>query len=305
MYDAVTGRWLAVDPQHQCHSPYLAMGNNPVMMVDPDGEFFGTLLTGIVDAVNTAFFKGGLDPTSSAARNNAWANYDPTAQGTKTNNAFMIDKGLFIADKDKTFAGQMLQIAKRLTWQLPTTLAGNFYSHGVNLTGNVERVHYFHGATVMYKDRKTYGAVSIGGYIHMSDRDRDGNIRNTDYGNALLLHEYGHYLQEQYYGPLTIGSGISSGISAFKSKRGIGNHDHDKSWFEQDANWRSNTYFTRKNEFNNFKVSLSNGSTISAQENFESRFPNQRGSSQFLFFNPFTFIPYFVYNIFDSTHRWW
>jgi RHS repeat-associated protein len=39
MYDAVTGRWLAVDPQHQYHSPYLAMGNNPMMMVDPDGEF--------------------------------------------------------------------------------------------------------------------------------------------------------------------------------------------------------------------------------------------------------------------------
>lgn len=37
-YDAALGRWFGVDPQNQFASPYLAMGNNPVMMVDPDGE---------------------------------------------------------------------------------------------------------------------------------------------------------------------------------------------------------------------------------------------------------------------------
>ena len=51
MYDAVTGRWLAVDPQHQYHSPYLAMGNNPVMMVDPDGEFVHLIIGGILGGV--------------------------------------------------------------------------------------------------------------------------------------------------------------------------------------------------------------------------------------------------------------
>jgi RHS repeat-associated protein len=37
-YDAALGRWFAVDPQNQFASPYTGMGNNPVMMVDPDGE---------------------------------------------------------------------------------------------------------------------------------------------------------------------------------------------------------------------------------------------------------------------------
>lgn len=37
-YDGVLGRWFAIDPEDQFASPYLAMGNNPVMMVDPDGE---------------------------------------------------------------------------------------------------------------------------------------------------------------------------------------------------------------------------------------------------------------------------
>ncbi len=37
MYDAVIGRWMTTDPMKQYASPYLSMGNNPVMRVDPDG----------------------------------------------------------------------------------------------------------------------------------------------------------------------------------------------------------------------------------------------------------------------------
>ncbi|MGL4567962.1 MAG: RHS repeat domain-containing protein, partial [Fusobacteriaceae bacterium] len=36
-YDPEIGRWLSPDPMHQHFSPYLAMGNNPVSGVDPDG----------------------------------------------------------------------------------------------------------------------------------------------------------------------------------------------------------------------------------------------------------------------------
>ncbi len=38
-YDPQLGRWFTPDPAEQFHNPYLAMGNNPVMYVDPDGEF--------------------------------------------------------------------------------------------------------------------------------------------------------------------------------------------------------------------------------------------------------------------------
>ncbi|MCC5939271.1 MAG: hypothetical protein JJU34_18475 [Lunatimonas sp.] len=49
-YDAALGRWFGVDPQDQFASPYLAMGNNPVMMVDPDGElaWFVPIIIGAV-----------------------------------------------------------------------------------------------------------------------------------------------------------------------------------------------------------------------------------------------------------------
>ncbi len=39
LYDPITGRWFAPDPYGQYPSPYLAMGNNPVSSVDPDGGF--------------------------------------------------------------------------------------------------------------------------------------------------------------------------------------------------------------------------------------------------------------------------
>jgi hypothetical protein len=39
MYDPALGRFGSVDPQGQFANPYLGMGNNPVVGVDPDGEF--------------------------------------------------------------------------------------------------------------------------------------------------------------------------------------------------------------------------------------------------------------------------
>jgi RHS repeat-associated protein len=45
MYDGATGRWLVPDPAAQFANPYLAMGNNPVVSMDPDGRFIFTAAT--------------------------------------------------------------------------------------------------------------------------------------------------------------------------------------------------------------------------------------------------------------------
>jgi RHS repeat-associated protein len=52
-YDARLGRWHAQDPLAQYHSPYLALGNSPVVNVDPDGRWVhiaaGAVIGGIVN----------------------------------------------------------------------------------------------------------------------------------------------------------------------------------------------------------------------------------------------------------------
>ena len=53
-YDPEVGRFLTEDPAGQCFNPYLYAGNNPMMYVDPDGEFFQFLLPYIVAAAQGA-----------------------------------------------------------------------------------------------------------------------------------------------------------------------------------------------------------------------------------------------------------
>ncbi|WP_018473922.1 RHS repeat-associated core domain-containing protein [Echinicola pacifica] len=75
-YDPALGRWFAVDLQNQFMSPYLAMGNNPVVMVDPDGEFvvLGSILLGKI--VAGALIGAGVGAASYSAQTaitgNSW-----------------------------------------------------------------------------------------------------------------------------------------------------------------------------------------------------------------------------------------
>ncbi len=66
-YDAEIGRWSAIDPQLVSASPYMAMGNNPMMMIDPDGEnplvaavIIGAIIAGGSYTASVAFSDGGF-----------------------------------------------------------------------------------------------------------------------------------------------------------------------------------------------------------------------------------------------------
>ena len=94
VYDPLIGQFLS--PDNNVQSPDLTQNfnryayclNNPLKYRDPDGEFFlGTIITFFGDLIKTAFFHGGLDPTSKTARQNAWSDFDPTASWSATNKA--------------------------------------------------------------------------------------------------------------------------------------------------------------------------------------------------------------------------
>ncbi|MCH7410703.1 hypothetical protein MM239_14945 [Belliella sp. DSM 111904] len=61
-------RWFGVDPQDQFASPYLAMGNNPMMMIDPDGELAGLVL----GAMAAGATQSALFYASSLTAGNSW-----------------------------------------------------------------------------------------------------------------------------------------------------------------------------------------------------------------------------------------
>ena len=237
MYDPVLGRMLSPDNYMQApdfsqnFNRYSYCVNNPLKYTDPSGEIFGSIFTflwegtkAVVkskrDLVKTAFFEGGLDPTSSNARQNAWDNYgddfrgywaefDPTTPGNKINNAIKIDAGLFLHIPG---------------WETPQTIVGNLASHFRNLTGNVDNVDIdWKRFTVLVNDDdpgvQGWG-FTFGPYI---------NSKNLEVGDVTYMHEFGHTIQSRILGPLYITKvAIPSGLSYW-----FGSDDyHNNCWYE-------------------------------------------------------------------------
>ncbi len=217
------------------------MGNNPIIYVDPDGEFFlGSIFTCIVDFFATAFFKGGLDPTSKKARNRAWRNFDPSADWSKTHKAWQIDIGGFKTDENRTVAGRVLQFISRWTWELPQTLLGKTVSHTRNITGNVDNVDYYGGATLVNRNDPSAGVrwgFTLGPYINSL------NVKADPYTDELFRHEFGHTLQSRVVGPLYLTHvGLPSVIGL--RLEGVWDHDHSREWYETQANRMAYRYFS-------------------------------------------------------------
>jgi RHS repeat-associated protein len=221
MYDPATARWLVPDPAAQFANPYLAMGNNPVVGIDPDGMFvWDTWLRGFVS---------GFFSTGSHRWKAAWneANH-------RANNDLRILGGLFATDENNNNGFQNAwEILTRFTWQLPQTIGGILTAYQYNFFGKVNSVKYKYGATVVQTDVEPVMGVTQGSYI-VGD-----NSLEADANNDLFQHEYGHYLQSK-----RIGWGYYNrvGIPSLLSKKGR----HTYHPFEQDANRRAFMYFNRE-----------------------------------------------------------
>ena len=246
IYDSEIARFLSPDPIIQDsynilnYNRYSYCINNPLKYTDPSGEFFlGTILTFFGDLFKTAFINGGLDPTSKSSRQNAWKGFDPTAQWSATNKAWKIDIGGFKTDPNRTIAGKGLQLLSRWTWELPQTLLGKGASHIRNMTGNVDDVSYYGGATLVNKNdpsSEEWG-FTLGPYIN-------SNMMKADpYRDPVFRHEYGHTLQSRLVGPLYLTSvALPSLVGGFLDYN-LGINNHDREWYETQANRMSERYF--------------------------------------------------------------
>lgn len=288
LYDPVVGRMLSPDnyvqnPDFtQSYNRYSYVWNNPLKYTDPSGEFIhGTLITMVFDFLATVFVHGGIDPTNTSEnRNEAWKNFDPSANWSKSNQALQIDLGRFRTDPNRSTGGQIFQIFNRFTREVPQTELGNTLAHIRNISGSVDNVDNFGGATVVdnSKGDGRWG-LTLGPYINTS------RIGRVDEFNNLLMHEYGHVLQSETAGDLYLSKvAIPSGLSGlFDYNLGF-DHDHDRTWFEISANQRVNRYLG--------KHYTSKGKPSVKDYWYEEEYPTDMDQIEwnwFVLFNPFTF----------------
>jgi RHS repeat-associated protein len=250
VYDPVVAQFLSPDPYVQAPdntqglNRYSYCMNSPLMYTDPTGEFI-TAITFVWDFFTTILTKGAIDPWNTPEnRREAWKQFDPSANWSKTNKSWKIDCGLFTFDQNRNTFGRALQFVSRFSWELPQTIVGNFASHTRNIAGGIDNVDYYGGATLVNNDapneRWDKWGFTLGPYINSK------NVVANPYTNELFRHEYGHTLQSRLVGPFYLTNvALPSLISAaLDYNLDWFNHNHDRSWFETQANRMSYRYFT-------------------------------------------------------------
>ena len=262
MYDPTLCKMLSADNINNDASSSLGLnryayaGNNPLKYTDPSGNAWyhvaiADVLTGgafsttallstpvaVSLASTTGSFGFALGLTSTNGDRWQGAKHQSSRQ---VSNGFKITGGLYQTDPNRTFAGQMLQLVSRFTWELPQTGLGFAVSTGRNAIGDVSNVDYYGGATLVNNNRPGLGwGFTLGSYINSKNTTAD------PYQNDLFRHEYGHTIQSQFMGPAYLNFiARPSVISQYIERRdGRSNHNHADSWFETNANRLSYDYF--------------------------------------------------------------
>ena len=134
------------------------------------------------------------------------------------------------------FKGNFGQILNNLTWGLVTNTVGNLVAHGYNLAGQVDGVTHLAGATAI-ETKGSGNPFTVGSYITGPKGFK------ADWKDHLFVHEYGHYIQSQWFGPLYI---PIVAVSSVASVAGLGGDDHGSRWFEVQASRMGGKYFDER-----------------------------------------------------------
>jgi len=227
LYDAILGRFISPDPYIQApdfsqnFNRYAYALNNPLKYSDKSGEIFGVLLGFISDLLTNLFVK--------TFKGEKW-------DWTRTELGWEIDKGLFHVDSNTS---PFWEVLSRLTWQLPQTLVGDIFVSTANAFGKVNGVTHNYGMTAVDMGLDG-GAVTLGFY------SAGPNGYKADWRDHLFVHEYGHYIQSQQYGPsYLLAIGLPSLQSAIMQTNNANAPQHNVRWFEADASYKGADYFDK------------------------------------------------------------
>lgn len=160
-------------------------------------------------------------------------------------NEVKIYGGLFVTNKRYNFGKRLWEFVSRFTWQAPQTVLGYWWARTRNAFSVVDKVEYYRGATYVMRNQRKDGflGVSLGSFINTKGKipyDGNGNFDPTLKDISLgYMHEYGHYIQSQQFGPLYL---FMFGLPSFGRAMFGGSKDF---YTENDANYEASRYFMK------------------------------------------------------------
>jgi RHS repeat-associated protein len=185
MYDPCTARWLVPDPAAQFANPYLAMGNNPVAFVDPDGQL-AFIVPIIIGAVAGGFIGGAIQQGDGGLSGANWnvGSWDNTAwQGVTVGAIVGAGIGLAVSSGIAFAQGPISGISPGVSAgfsQFGTTTLGWDVTYNALMTANVNMASRALQEGGDWKNVAVSGLIglaagAIGGAAGASDK----NFRNT------------------------------------------------------------------------------------------------------------------------------
>ena len=175
----------------------------------------------------------------------AWKKFDPSAPWSMTNHAFKIDAGLFYTDPNLSFWDRVGQIASRFSFEYIQTMAGYWYSHIRNWSGEVDRVDFMGGATFVTKENsKERSGITLGNYVNVKIWNEIKGDFETYAMNEepMYMHEYGHVLQSMSLGASYL---FVVGLPSIVSAAVNDSEGHRNFYTETNANRLASDYFSQ------------------------------------------------------------
>ncbi|GAA4277398.1 hypothetical protein GCM10022259_21220 [Aquimarina mytili] len=243
MYDPTVGRWFNTDPQNQFGSPYLAMGNNHISMIDPNGEYASetiiiagivaaTIIGGTYAAIATASNGGDFYQSLGAGIQGATVSGVSATVGAATGGA--------VTSTGIAYAGTLAAGASALASTTSTNLMtgkGFFEGSEGDVIGSMAGAYIGGGIGAF-----TGGAIS-GGIRKGSDGGNFGEIASSaglSGAISLASYEVVEELNYQEYknGPREFGNLTRSGYRKFSraGQRSFARNRESGGYFLEDGN---------------------------------------------------------------------